>query len=171
MAARIRGERYARKRSQVREAREVQQQVHTSVAASVASQPLVQPPSLPEDRALIPFFIHPTHKAWYVGGFVGCERCAVINSQPYARTQLPISKVCNPESEYRPERSQGQRKQKEKFRVLRGLKEGKIPHGYKRWPDGTSREMVRQPYPLHATSFEPDARLFVPGEENSSNGS
>ena len=171
MAARIRGEHYAQQRARVREARDLQLQVNASVATSVASQPLVQPPSLPEDRALIPFFVHPSHKAWYVGGFVGCERCAVINSQPRARKQLPISKVCMPESEYRPERSQGQRKQKEKFRVLRGLKEGKIPHGYDRWPDGTSKEMVCQPYLLHAHSFEPDARLFVPGEENSSHGS
>ena len=101
----------------------------------------------------------------YVGGFVACERCGVCNSQPLARQQLPISRLCEPGShgDMWPETGQGQRKMRTVFQNLRRLRNGMPPYGYRKWPeDGSDSEVVKRVYVLTSLSHDPASRLFVP---------
>ena len=94
-------------------------EIHTYVGASMATGSVVRDEHAQHDKAIIPFYIHPSHDVIYVGGFVACTRCGVTNSQPLARKQLPISTPCEPDShgDMRPETGQGQRKLKTSFRI------------------------------------------------------
>ena len=139
--------------------------IHTSLGVGLASQPLVQEPHLPHDRAMIPFYIHPSKDVIYVGGFVACNHCGVTNSQPLARQQLPISRQCEPGSHgnIRAETGQGQRKLNTSFQNLRRLKNGRPPYGYNRWPDGSGKEEIKRVYVLSPPpSEDPNVRLLVP---------
>ena len=75
--------------------------------------------------------------------------------------------VPDPDGGMRPHKSQGQRKLKTGFVNLRRLMEGRPPYGYgDRWPDGAQSDVIRRVYTLRPTSFESDARFFVPDEED-----
>ena len=129
-AARIRRQHYAEERRMNKERETSISEIHTSVGASMATGSVVQEQHLQQDKAIIPFYIHPSHDVIYVGGFVACTRCGVANSQPLARKQLPISMACEPDSHgnMRPETGQGQRKLKTSFQNLRRLKNGLPPY-------------------------------------------
>ena len=165
LAARLKSDHHSEARRMEKDRRNTMSEIHTSVGVGLASQPLVQVPHLPEDRAMIPFYIHPSHDVIYVGGFVACNRCGVTNSQPLARQHLPISKPCEPDlhGEMRPETGQGQRKLKTSFQNLKRLRDGRPPYGYQKWPDGSGKEEIKRVYVLSPPpSEDPTVRLLVP---------
>ena len=144
--------------------------IHSSVGEGLAANPVMQGPHPPNDRTVIPFFIHPSHESFYVGGFVACGKCGVCNSQPLARQQLPISLPCEPDlhGDMRPETGQGQRKMRTAFQNLRRLRNGMPPYGYRKWPDGSDKDVVKPIFGLTPLSEDPTARLFVPNASGSS---
>ena len=163
-AAKIRSQHHSEVRRQNQERKDNLSSIHKAVGDALSSPAIVQEAHLPQDKAIMPFFIHPSHEPIFVGGFVACVRCGVANSQPRARSQLPISTQCEPNThgDMRPKIGQGQRKLSTAFQNLRRLKRGRPPYGYKRWPDGDDEEVVKQVFVLTPSSEDPEARLYVP---------
>ena len=153
----------AQSRQQDREHKRVMEEVQAA-AAAMSSTPSVHPIVPPATPAIIPFFVHPTHKSFYCGGFVACTSCGFINSQGKSTGHVPISKPCvpDPSGGKRLARNGSSNGYKTTFLSVGRLRRGLAPYHYDRWPDGSSLDEVLVPRPLYPTSTDPDARLGIP---------
>ncbi|MDA8609487.1 hypothetical protein N9L19_01070 [bacterium] len=95
------------------------------------------PPTLPRWLSLI----HRSHKIWWIGGFVACDKCGASTA-----TALSVGRKGNLPNECTGTVADGSRAR------LRRLLRGQLPHQEAGWPDArrTSTE-VAYPYPLELT--------------------